>query len=90
MNEATIMIVQKTRLIILLFLATLLIATTIGSGGDSSVRGGTAVFYDMHHRNPWYGHPGAIPPPHYIGPPPVILPPDIPDMPPLEAVPLPM
>jgi len=84
------MIMQKNRLILLLLLATLLIVTTIGSGGESSVRGCTAVFYDMHHRNHWYGHTGAIPPPHYIGPPPEIIPPDIPAMPPVEAVPLPM
>jgi len=84
------MMSKKTRHAILFILALLFIASNIGSGGSSSVRSGSSVYYDMHYRNPWHGHHGAIPPPHYIGPPPIIIPPDIPDIAPPVAVPLPM
>ena len=81
---------KKMRQGILLILAMLFIATNVGSGGESAVRSGSAVYSDMHYRNPWHQHHHHLPPPGYLGPPPVILPPDIPDMPPVEAVPLPM
>ena len=83
---------------IMLIVLTLLFSALIfgcGGGGGGSVRGGPG-YYDMHYNNPWYGYRGGFPPPHYIGPPPIEIPPDIPDipdipdMPPLEAVPLPM
>ncbi|WP_455207020.1 hypothetical protein [Kaarinaea lacus] len=75
--------------IILFALTLLLIAMSSGCGGGAPIRGGSA-YYDMHYRNPWYGYHGELPPPHYIGPPPIVIPPGIPDLPPLEAVPLPM
>jgi len=81
-----------THKIILIALTLLLIAVTLGCSSGAPIRGGSAYF-DMHYRNPWYGYHGGLPPPHYIGPPPIVIPPDIPDLPdlpPLEAVPLPM
>lgn len=81
---------KKTRHVILFILALLFIASNLGSGGESAVRSGSAVYYDMNYRNPWHNHHHHLPPPEYLGPPPVILPPDIPDIPPEEAVPLPM
>lgn len=82
----------RTGKIVLFVLALLFIAVTFGCGGGGSVRG-SSIHYDMHYGNPWYGYGGGFPPPHYMGPPPIMIPPDIPEvpeMPPLEAVPLPM
>jgi hypothetical protein len=80
---------NRTGKLLLIMLALLVIAVSSGCGGSGHIRGGSA-FYDMHYPNPWYGYRGGLPPAQYIGPPPVVPPPDIPDLPPLEAVPLPM
>jgi hypothetical protein len=71
--------------LILLIMVLFITALTAGCGG-TPIRGGSAYF-DMHHRNPWYGYHGALPLPHYLGPPPVVMPTGIPDLPPPAATP---
>lgn len=75
---------QKT---ILLAFTLFLIALSLGCSSGAPISGGSAYF-DMHYHNPWYGYHGELPPPHHIGPPPIEIPQDMPDLPPVEPVPM--